>query len=227
MSFSNRMTGKADSFKPATETVEEWKARFLREQDEKKARDREEFEQQQKANALKEVCRVESFTLPDGEYYVGCPYLVIPDDGDYLYDKFAEFDSGLNEMDGHKLIYISTGGDGYWRLYDMNEDGAGEDPETGEPVDGPIHKDSLPTDVASMSIMPTALLKELGCDMDHVEESGYTFCVESGGETDEENTFEVEFKYKMYEGHDREELSYVEFLWFKLNVACQYQEDED
>ena len=35
--FNNRMTGEQSSFVPATETVEEWKARYLKELDEKKA----------------------------------------------------------------------------------------------------------------------------------------------------------------------------------------------
>jgi len=205
-----------------TETVQEWKERFLKEQEEKKAKEMDDFVQQQKANALKEVTRVESFTLPDGGYYVGCPSLVLPEEPESLWTEFYEkYESGLYERDGHKFIVIPTGGDGYYRLYDTNEDGAGEDPETGEPVEGPIHIDSLPTDVATLSIIPFELLETLGCDMDSINEHGYVFELVPEGE------FQVEFKYKMYEGFDRELLSHVDFLWFKLNLACQYMEKDD
>ena len=176
----------------------------------------------------KDVCRVESFTLPDGAYYVGCPYLVLPEEPESVWTEFYEkYGSGLNERDGHKFIMIPTGGDGYFRLYDTNEYGAGEDPETGEPVDGPIHVDSLPTDVAMMSIMPLALLESLGCDMDALGDSGSTFEVSTPEGHGTEATFEVEFKYKKYDGVDRELLSHVDFLWFKLNVACQWFEPSD
>lgn len=174
-------------------------------------------------------CRVESFTLPDGSYYVGCPLAILPDEPEEVLDEFIEYDSGAYKRDGHKFVVIPTGGDGFYDLYDMNEDGAGEDPDTGEPVDGPIHVDSLATDVGMMSIMPLELLKALGCDIDEVADSGAIFEV-SMALTAEENgtdpTFEVEFKYKMYGVKDREVLSHVDFLWFKLNVTCQYMEDD-
>ena len=104
-----------------TETVQEWKERLLKEQEDKKAKQLEDFAQRQKLNSLKEVCRVESFTIPDGEYYVGCPYLVLPED---KWEWWCEQDN-QSFVDGHKVI--STGGDGYWYLFDMNEDQTQED----------------------------------------------------------------------------------------------------
>ena len=208
-----------------TETVSEWKERFLKEQEEKKAKEMEEFERKQKANALKEVCRTEEFPLPDGDYYVGCPALVLPED---RFEEFCkEFDGdGLHEWNGHKFARINTGGDGFWHLYDMNWNNEQWD-DDGNLIEGPVHIDSLPTDVATLSIMPLELLESLGCDMDDIEEHGRTFEVWG---SPEDPFFGVEFKYKMYEGFKHEELSHVEFLWYKLNCACQYMEadaDED
>lgn len=207
-----------------TETVSEWKERFLKEQEEKiTAKEMEEFERKHKANALKEVCRTESFTIPDGEYYVGCPYLVLPKE---KCEWWFEQEAQCFEFDGHKVISIDTGGDGYWHLFDRNEDGTEVD-EDGNPIEGPVHVDSLFTDGASMSIIPMELLESLGCDSEVVKESGYVFWIETCKEEDEEVdlTFDVEFKYKVYDGDECETLSHVEFLWYKLNVACQYMED--
>ena len=173
-------------------------------------------------NKLKEVSRVESFTLPDGRYYVGCPRYILPDKQELIAEVY-EYGPGLHERDGHKFVIISTGGDGYWKLYDTNEDGTCEDPDTGEEVEGPVHVDSLATDVAMLSIMPLELLESLGCDEQHVYDTGHIFDVYTGAANEEDNTFDVEFKYKMYEfeGKTFESLSYVEFLWYKLNIMCQ------
>ena len=183
--------------------------------DERQAKAMERFAERQKLNTNKEVSRVESFTIPDGEYYVGCPRLALPED---KWEWWCKQKAQCFEMDGHKVIKINTGGDGYWRLYDMNWNEMHSD-DDGNLIEGPVHIDSLPTDVAAMSLIPVKLLESLGCDMDEVAEWGYFF------ETIDDEVFEVEFKYKVYEGHTSEWLSHVDFLWFKLNVACQYMEE--
>ena len=91
-------------------------------------------------------------------------------------------------------------------------------------IEGPVHVDSLPTDVVSMSIILMELLGHLAVT-EMIYYSGYIFHVESGADNEEDNVFDVEFKYKKYKEFEHEQLSHVEFLWFKLNVACQYMED--
>ena len=52
--FNNRMTGQQSSFVPATETVEEWKARYLKELTDKQKSDREkrELEHQERVRTM-------------------------------------------------------------------------------------------------------------------------------------------------------------------------------
>lgn len=64
MTFTNRMTGIAEPFKPATESVEEWKERFLSEHAERLSQSLKEIEEQRRQ-------LVGKFTVAfdDGEHY--------------------------------------------------------------------------------------------------------------------------------------------------------------
>ena len=83
----------------------------------------------------------EHFTLPPAQYVLGCPRLIL---GDAFDDAFYE--PGLGEYKGHKFFTVSTGGDGSFHLFDMEE------------FDEPVNVDTFMTDVARISIIPFALI---------------------------------------------------------------------
>ena len=58
--FNNRMTGEQSSFVPATETVEEWKARYLNQLAEKAKADEEKWESEYQEELKKIVVTKES-----------------------------------------------------------------------------------------------------------------------------------------------------------------------
>ena len=62
--FNNRMTGQQSSFVPATETVEEWKARYLKELAVKKQQNRNEIEDE-----MRQLVGKYSVGFDDGAHY--------------------------------------------------------------------------------------------------------------------------------------------------------------
>ena len=161
--------------------------------------------------------KIESFSLPDGDYYVGCPSLVIPEE---LWDEFCknylldDGEGGIHTMNDYKFVTIHPGGDGCYRLYDK------DNPYTGD-ADELTHIDSLSTDVGTLSIIPIRLLESLGCSQEDIEYHGFVFDTD-GVDTD----FDVSFIYD--NRLDNRLLYYVEFLWYKLSMTYGgFEEEED
>ena len=150
-------------------------------------------------------------TLPDGSYYVGCPCMVLEEED---WNEWWQKDEECFEFKGHKVVSISTGGDGYFPLYDLNEEGTAVDQDD-NPIEGPVLDNYMPTDVATLAIIPYELIKELG-STEEAEEYGCFFDVMSLSEDPADDVFDVEIHHYML-GEYRN-VDHVKFLWFEIPI---------
>ena len=96
MTFTNRMTGKAEPIKPATESVEEWKARFLKEHAERQRQSLKEIEEKQR-----QLVGKFSVGFDDGAHYNELDtFDTLEDANKYLLEEIKVFKDDPEEYSG-------------------------------------------------------------------------------------------------------------------------------
>lgn len=143
--------------------------------------------------------------LPEGEYIIGCPYLVLNQEVAIALDK-----TGIGEYNGHKYFSIKTDSDSECHLYDTEElDDAGN----------PADVDVFYTDVGVLSIIPLALI----ADQEAAEEEGRLFAVETYNEDGNEDSKLIEITVNSNEENGKP--IDVDIEWYKL-VTTQFHPDK-
>lgn len=147
--------------------------------------------------------KTEHYTLPAGEYVIGCPSLLTCPNSEPMSDAF--YQDGMGKINGHKYLSVSTGMDGFFRLYDMDAD---------EPDDRyPEHVDTFLTDVALMSIIPVELIP----DYEDASEYGKEFCVLSTDNDGNEAHQPIEVKVHRDVANNNRVME-VDIEWYKLVI---------
>ena len=113
----------------------------------------------------------EKFTLPGGQYIVGCPMMIMSPNGQARNESIES--EGLGDLNGHKHITFRTGMDGSFKVYDM---------EDSEQNGKPEHIDTLSTDIARMSIIAAELVPDWEAALEHGMEFYCFDCDEQGNE---------------------------------------------
>ena len=150
------------------------------------------------------VLTKETYTLPAGTYVIGCPSLLTYS-SDEMDDAFLK--DGLGQINGHHFISVSTGMDGSFTLYDL------EDSEhSGEPEE----VDEFVTDIARMAIIP----KELIPDYDDALEYGREFVSYSTDNEGNETPDPVEVKI-IRDTANHNSVMEIDIEWYKLVIWNQ------
>lgn len=160
-----------------------------------------------------------SYTLAAGAYYVGDPSYVL---SDKVISQFWEYDDEtFFKFWGHQVVCIKTGGDGAFRVYDLNECGDALDDDGCEVEAGrPVYDDCLLVDTATIAFIP---LEILGVSLEEavegeVGENGFILnCEPDNGENI--NALDVEINYSLR--YDRESVETVRFLRYEVLIADQ------
>ena len=162
-----------------------------------------------------------AYELPVGKYYIGDPSYVLDGKSIELFWKHDGENCFL--FRGTKVVCINTGGDGYFRVYEFNEDGDFQFADSDEMFDGPVLLDSIPVDTANIAIIPT---KILNMSEEELAENGYILELEAFSEKEEENTFSVIFHNHFRNGFCA--IEYVEMAGTHILISDQnLYSDED
>ena len=157
------------------------------------------------------------YTLPAVAYYVGDPCYVLEE----KYELFKKNNEMFFEFLGHSVISIGTGGDGGFRVYNLNECGDALDDDGCEVEAGtPVYADSLLVDTGTIAFIP---LEILGVSLEEaiegkVGENGLIVTREPDDDEDIKS-LDVEITYTF--SCNRESVDTVRFSCYEVLIADQ------